>query len=250
MSPDSAQTVPSFSHSRFRESAGGRGKPCERRPGRGEVEPLSGDALYNDHVAGLLWFWLMAGSALLVAASQPAPSLEGQTLDGRAWSDALTGQVTVVEFFATWCPQCRRSLADQHKLAAARQVRLIIVDVDEDPALVRAFFGRTPPPQNAGVLVDQAGRARANWGVTGFPSVFLVDKAGIIRKSFAGWGEGSAANLTRQIDSLEASERSAAAAAAKPATGGRRGRGKAPPPRDRALSPDERARQFGVEVLR
>ena len=210
--------------------------------------------LYNRHVTGLLWLWLLAGSALLVPAGQPAPPLEGQTLDGRPWSDALTGQWTIVEFFATWCPQCRRSLADQHKLAAARQVRLIIVDVDEDPALVHAFFARSPPPPNAGVLVDQAGRARANWGVSGFPSVFLVDKAGIIRKAFAGWGEGSAANLTRQIDSLEASERlaaaAAAAAAAKPAAGGRRGRGKTSPPRDRTVSPDERARQLGVEVLR
>ena len=203
-------------------------------------------------MAGLLWFWLMAGSALLVPAGKPAPPLEGQTLDGRPWSDALTGQVTVVEFFATWCPHCRRSLADQHKLAAARQVRLIIVDVDEDPALVHAFFARTPPPPNAGVLVDRAGRARANWGVTGFPSVFLVDKAGIIRKAFSGWGEDSAASLARHIDSLEAGERRAAAAATKqPAGAGRgRGRAKASPLRDRTVSPDEHARQLGVEVLR
>jgi thiol-disulfide isomerase/thioredoxin len=202
-------------------------------------------------VAGLLWFWLLAGSALLAPTGQPAPLLEGQTLDGRPWSDPLTGQVTIVEFFATWCPQCRRSLADQHRLAAARQVRLIIVDVDEDPALVHAFFTRTPPPPGAGVLVDQAGRARANWGVTGFPSVFLVDKAGIIRRSFSGWGEESAARLARQIDLLDADERRAAAApAAKPAAGGRRGRGKSAPPRDRAVTPDEHARQLGVEVLR
>jgi thiol-disulfide isomerase/thioredoxin len=199
---------------------------------------------------GLLTLLLVAGSGLLVPVGQPAPPLEGQMLDGRAWADTLTGPVTIVEFFATWCPHCRHSLADQHRLAAARQVRLIIVDVDEDPLLVQDFFTRHPPPAGAGVLVDQSGRARANWGVTGFPAVFLVDQNGIIRKSFAGWGEDSASRLVKQIDWLQGGEQRAAAAAAKPAATGRRSRAKAAPLRDRGVTPDEHARQLGVEVLR
>jgi len=143
-------------------------------------------------VTGLLALWLVAGSELLVPAGQPAPRLEGRTLDGRPWSDSVTGEITVVEFFATWCPKCRHALADEHRLAASRQFRLIIVDVDEDPLLVQDFFTRHPPPPGAGLLIDQSGSARANWGVTGFPSVFLVDKAGIVRKRFAGWGDGMA----------------------------------------------------------
>jgi len=208
-----------------------------------------------------LLVWLVAGSALLIPAGKPAPTLEARTLEDRAWSETLTGQVTIVEFFATWCPHCRRSLGDQYKVAGARQVRIIIVDVDEDPALVHEFFARNPPPGNAGVLVDQAGRARANWGVTGFPAVFVVDEAGIIRKRFSGWGDDSAQELVEQIDWLQGGERRAAAAAAAKQTAaaaakqtavGRRRRGKAPPPppRDRTVSPDEHARQLGVEVLR
>ena len=110
-------------------------------------------------VTGLL-VWLVAGSALLIPAGKPAPTLEARTLEDRAWSETLTGQVTIVEFFATWCPHCRRSLAGYHALAAARQVRLIIVDVGEEPALVQAFFARNPPPPNAGVLLDPTDRAR------------------------------------------------------------------------------------------
>src|SRR4249920_438187 len=108
---------------------------------------------------GLLAFWLMAWSSQLIPAGKPAPALEGQTLEGTPWAATLTGEITIVEFFATWCPQCRRSLPEHHALAAARQVRLIIVDVDEDPALVHQFFNRNPPPPGAGVLVDRAGLA-------------------------------------------------------------------------------------------
>src|ERR1044071_1574513 len=42
----------------------GEGQPCE-------------SCLYNHPVAALLWFWLMAGSALLLPAGRPAPALEG-----------------------------------------------------------------------------------------------------------------------------------------------------------------------------
>jgi len=216
---------------------------------------------YNCSVSALLWFCLVARASTLIPEGRPAPPLEGQTLDGRAWADALTGQVTIVEFFATWCPQCRHSLADQRRLAATRQVRLIIVDVDEDPLLANDFFTRNPPPAGTGVLVDQSGRARANWGVTGFPAVFLIDEAGIIRETMSGWGEKSASYLAQQLDWVKGDARRAAAAAAakeagakqaaaKQAAGGRRGRGKAAPPRERAVSPDEHARQLGVEVLR
>jgi len=87
--------------------------------------------------------------------------------------------------------------------------------------------------------------------------VFIVDKAGIVRESFAGWGDGAAKDLAEQIDWVKGADQRAAVAAAKqaaaakkPATG-RRGRGKAPPAaRDRPVTTDDHARQLGVEVLR
>ena len=212
-------------------------------------------------MTGLLALALVVGSELLVPEGEPAPRLEGRTLDGRAWSDRIAGELTIVEFFATWCPKCRHSLADQHRLAATRPVRLIIVDVDEDPLLVQAFFTRNPPPAGAGVLIDQSGSARANWGVTGFPAVFLIDKAGIVRETLSGWGDGSAKYLAQRIDWVQGAEQRAAAAkqaavakqtaaASKQPARGRRGRGKVPPPRDRPMTTDDRARQLGVEVIR
>src|SRR6185503_4798182 len=190
-----------------------RAPPTKERLPAGSVNPRSGRELaedfgsdYNRGVTGLLALALVLGSDLLVPEGQPAPQLEGRTLDGRAWSDRITGELTIVEFFATWCPKCRHSLADQHRLAATRPVRLIIVDVDEDPLLVQAFFTRNPPPANAGLLIDQSGSARANWGVTGFPAVFVIDKAGIVRETLSGWGDRSAKYLAQRIDWLQGAE--------------------------------------------
>ena len=84
--------------------------------------------------------------------------------------------------------------------------------------------------------------------MTGYPAAYLIDQKGIIRMAFSGWGEGTARRLAKQIDSLQGGEQRAAAAKQ---AGIRRGRGRnAQPPREVGVSPDEHARQLGVEVIR
>jgi thiol-disulfide isomerase/thioredoxin len=192
---------------------------------------------------------LLLVASLLIPPGRPTPPLEVMTLGGNAWSEQLSGQITIVEFFATWCPHCRRSLAGYHALLAARQVRLIIVDVEEEPELVADFFTHHPPPPGAGVLIDPEGRARRMWGVTGFPAVYLLDKAGIVRDSFSGWSEDSARDLARQIDALNGVPTEKAPAEPKPPATKRRA-AKKKPAGARPPTHDERARQLGVEVIR
>ena len=144
----------------------------------------------------------LASDALLVPAGRPAPYLEGKTLEGNSWGAELTGQVTIVEFFASWCPHCRRSLDGYRSLVAERRVQLIIVDVEEEPALVKEFFTRNPLPPGAGILLATEGQIKRRWGVSGLPAVFLIDQTGTVRDSFAGWGSSAARELAEQIDVL------------------------------------------------
>ena len=138
----------------------------------------------------------------MVPAGRPAPYLEGQTLEGNSWGAELTGQVTIVEFFASWCPHCRRSIPAYRSLVAERRVQLIIVNVEEEPALVKEFFAHNPPPASAGILLDTDGRIKRRWGVSGLPAVFLIDQTGTVRDSFAGWSSTAARDLAEQIDFL------------------------------------------------
>jgi thiol-disulfide isomerase/thioredoxin len=196
---------------------------------------------------------LIVGWSLLIPPGRPAPRLEAATLEGVEWSAQLTGDVTIVEFFATWCPHCRRSLAGYQRLMETRSFRLIIVDVEENPAMVAAFFSEHRPPTGAGILVDPDGNASRTFGVKGFPASFLIDQAGVVRTSFSGWGDDSAAFLAEQIDELRRPPRARGeAVTSRRATelGPRRRGGKknVSPPRPRTH--DERARDLGVEVLR
>ena len=105
-------------------------------------------------------------------------------MTGEVWRAQLGGQVTIVEFFATWCQHCRKSLASYQALLAARPVRVIVVDVDEDPRVVQDYFARHPLPPGARLLIDLEEHARRTWGVKEFPAVYLVDQRG--RNSGAG----------------------------------------------------------------
>jgi thiol-disulfide isomerase/thioredoxin len=153
-------------------------------------------------MVGLVPAFVIAGS-LLIQPGRPAPAMVARTMTGKVWRSPLRGEVTIVEFSATWCPHCRNSLAGYRQLLASRRVRLIVVDVDEDPAVVSGYFARHPLPPGAALLIDLEERARKTWGVKDYPTVYLIDKRGVIRDSFAGWDDaGGVRYLARAIDAL------------------------------------------------
>lgn len=104
--------------------------------------------------------------------------------------------VVLVEFFATWCSACRRSLTDT--LAAlstlaeadAARVELIVMDVGEKDEDVRRYFTRIALPERATVVVDGDRKAYAAWGVTRLPTLFIIDSSGTIRHINRGHGSG------------------------------------------------------------
>ena len=156
------------------------------------------------------------------------------------------GTITDRRLLRDVVPHCRQALPDYDRLKAdfGDRVRLVIVDVDEDPATVRAFFARGRLPAGAELALDRSGATARAWGVTGYPTVYLLDRRGIVRDSWSGWGEDSRRYLSEMIPFLENEE-----TRQRSARGGKRGRPVADRSK-RALSPeDERARALGVEVL-
>jgi thiol-disulfide isomerase/thioredoxin len=202
---------------------------------------------------GVLLQLVVLAVGVRLPAGQPAPQLEALTFEGNPWSQQLTGRVTIVDFFATWCPHCRESLAGYARLKQARDVQVIIVDVEEEPAFVVQFFAHNSLPGGVSLLLDPTGAASRTWRVTGFPTAYLIDQNGVIRGSWSGWGEGSLHRLVEEIDDLQ---RPAPSASSTPRTPAAVRGPKRPAPRAkqkvpaRATTLDERARQMGVEVIR
>jgi cytochrome c biogenesis protein CcmG, thiol:disulfide interchange protein DsbE len=145
--------------------------------------------------AALLLAALAAIDAIEVG--QPAPALEGVP-------GTLTGQVTLVVFFATWCKPCHRAFPELTGMqqSVGERVRMILVEAGEDPDEVRAFLAANPPPPGAIIGTDMSWEARRGWGVHSFPSFFMIGKDGIVRRAHHGWGPRSAAIFTRWLHEL------------------------------------------------
>ncbi|HVU51592.1 MAG TPA: TlpA disulfide reductase family protein [Polyangia bacterium] len=190
----------------------------------------------------LLLLALLARHGELLSEGTPAPRIEAYGHDGRAFGADFAGRITIVDFFATWCPHCRESLSGHDRLMRAfgDRVRLLVIDVDEEPAFVRAFFARRALPPGAELLFDRASFTSRAWRVTGFPTLYVVDRGGFVRWATSGYDDSDITHLSRLIPKLE-NERPRA----RTARGGGRGGTAADTAAD-----DARARAMGVQVLR
>jgi cytochrome c biogenesis protein CcmG/thiol:disulfide interchange protein DsbE len=105
-------------------------------------------------------------------------------MPGFSRADLLSGEVTVVNVFASWCVPCRQ---EHPVLMQMRQagIRLFGLNYKDDPENARRFLGGLGNPFSR-VGVDPNGRGAIEWGVYGVPETFVVTGDGRIAYKFVG----------------------------------------------------------------
>ena len=141
-------------------------------------------------LAGLFWGGLMrenAGEIPSTFIGQTAPNLPPEAVTGTPLltaDDLSSGEVTIVNFWASWCPPCRaehptlEALAEQGYRVAGVNFR----DQADDAAGYLADNGN--PFFATGF--DPRGRFAIDWGVTAPPETFIVGPDGTVLNRFIG----------------------------------------------------------------
>ena len=144
------------------------------------------------------------GSVVLRLFKDPAPvgaltlqTIDGQTLSTLEWK----GKITLVNFWATWCPPCRAEIPDLIALQARSGDRLQIIGVSEDHGAVDAVREFVAEHKvNYPIVMATPEIERAFSGVAGLPTTFVVDADGHIVQKHVGLL--NVANIERQAKAL------------------------------------------------
>ncbi len=81
-------------------------------------------------------------------------------------------KIVVVEFWATWCPPCRKSIPHLKKLHEEYAEKgVVIVSLSNEPAAtIEAFMGKADMPW----IIGAESSAGGAYGVSGIPAAFIV----------------------------------------------------------------------------
>lgn len=92
----------------------------------------------------------------------------------------LRGKIVLVNFWATWCPPCRKEMPDLDLIYTHFQSQgLVILSIsDEDPFKVNSFLSGGGGSYHPPVLIDTGGKVGKAFHVDGIPKSFVFDREG------------------------------------------------------------------------
>jgi peroxiredoxin len=100
-------------------------------------------------------------------------------LSGKAWTfSELRGKVVLVNFWATWCPPCRKEMPDLETLYGRFAAKgLVVLGIsDEESAKVEPFIRERKV--SFPVLLDPGRKVNEMFVVEGIPKSFVYDREG------------------------------------------------------------------------
>jgi thiol-disulfide isomerase/thioredoxin/tetratricopeptide (TPR) repeat protein len=125
-----------------------------------------------------------SGSAPVGSA---APPIRGTTMAGTPLAPAATaGKITILNFWASWCPPCRAETPDlnaAYRKLHARDVTFLGIDTTETAPIVKTFLSAKGVPYPTALAGPDTYNA---YGIAYIPTTIVIDAHGIVRARWVG----------------------------------------------------------------
>ena len=138
----------------------------------------------------------------------PAPDFKLQDMD-EEWHklEDYTGKVILLNFWATWCPPCRREMPSMerlHQTMAEEDFKVIAINQMEEMDHVFAYTGQLDVDPTFTILFDTDSTVSQRYAAKGLPTTYLIDKRGRIRYRAIGGREFDHPEVMKLIRKLAA----------------------------------------------
>jgi len=133
-----------------------------------------------------------ASPALSQVATAPAigkraPEISVTGVDGSGTKlSALRGKVVLIDFWATWCPPCRKGLPETQALYKkyGKKGLAVLTITDEPKDTVKPFLKTNELTFPA--YLDKSSATNQAYGIQAIPTVAIIDKNGKLSALFVG----------------------------------------------------------------
>jgi len=144
-------------------------------------------------------------SLKLLAIGNPAPEILGTELrDQKKQSLAgFKGHVVLVDVWATWCGPCRAMIPHEREMVKkleGKPFKLVSVSVDEKKDTLTKFIEKEPMPWIHWWDDGEDNPLVKTLKVRAFPTLYLIDAKGVIRRKWTGAPEPEA--LDKAVEDL------------------------------------------------
>ncbi|OZA25198.1 MAG: thioredoxin [Hydrogenophilales bacterium 17-61-9] len=137
---------------------------------------------------------------------QPAPGLKLNDINGAAHDLAqLKGHVVLINFWATWCPPCRREMPSLERLTQqlkGEAFSALAVNVGENVDSISLFTSQLDTDLSFPLLLDSRSLTLQAWKVAGLPTTYLIDKKGRVVARAIGGREFDHPDMVQAIRAL------------------------------------------------
>ena len=92
----------------------------------------------------------------------------------------FNNEITIVNFFATWCKPCRDEHVFIKRLADKKNIKVIGINYKDDEKKTKKWLNELGNPYS-NIALDKNGKIAIDWGVYGIPETFIINSDAIIK---------------------------------------------------------------------